>query len=74
MKSKEDLTRLTVDELKQRLVDIDQEYMNLKVQKATHQLNNPIRIRFVRREIARLKTVIHQHKLGIQINKVQDKE
>jgi large subunit ribosomal protein L29 len=65
MKNKEELAGLTLDELKEKLTEVDEEYDNLHIQKATHQLTNPIRIRDVRKEIARIKTYIHQHELGI---------
>lgn len=60
MKNKEDLKGLTLDELNERLNESVEEYDNLHVQKATHQLTNPIRLRDVRRKIARIKTYIHQ--------------
>ena len=53
--------RLRNEELSQ------EEYDNLQIQKATHQLTNPLRLRFVRREIARVKTFIRQHELGINV-------
>ncbi|APF17661.1 50S ribosomal protein L29 [Caldithrix abyssi] len=65
MKSKEDLKGLTLDELKAKLEEAKEEYENLLLQKATHELSNPLRIRTVRREIARIKTFIRQHELGI---------
>ena len=65
MKSKEDLKGLTLDELKAKLEEVKEEYENLLLQKATHELSNPMRIRTVRREIARIKTFIRQHELGI---------
>ncbi len=65
MKSKEDLKGLTLDELKTKLAEAKEEYENLMLQKATHELSNPMRIRSVRREIARIKTFIRQHELGI---------
>ena len=40
-----------------------EEYENLLLQKATHEISNPMRIRIVRREIARIKTFIRQHEL-----------
>ncbi|MGD9487837.1 MAG: 50S ribosomal protein L29 [Calditrichaceae bacterium] len=67
MKSKEDIKGLTLDELNEKLREVQDEYENLVLQKATHQLTNPIRIRFVRREIARIKTFIRQQELGINI-------
>ncbi len=67
MKSKEDLKGLTLDELNEKLREVQDEYENLILQKATHQLTNPIRIRYVRKEIARIKTFIRQQELGINI-------
>ncbi len=65
MKNKEDLTALNVDELQEKLEAAQDELYNLNIQKATHQLTNPMRIKAVRREIARIKTFIRQHELGI---------
>ena len=61
MKNREDFKSLTVEELNERMVERMDEYDNLHIQKATHQLSNPIRLRDIRREIARIKTFIHQH-------------
>jgi len=69
MKSKEDLKGLTLEELKAKLAEAKEEYENLFLQKATHELSNPLRIRTVRREIARIKTFIRQHELGISQQK-----
>mgnify|MGYP006307760409 CR=1 FL=1 len=65
MKSKEDLRGLSMEELREKLEQASEEFENLQIQKASHQISNPIRIRFVRREIARIKTLIRQHELGI---------
>jgi len=65
MKSIEELNNLTPAELKDKLSSAQEEYENLILQKATHQLSNPLRLRTVRRNIARLKTFMHQHELGI---------
>lgn len=65
MKSKEDLVGLSLEELQEKLEQAKEEFENLQIQKASHQISNPIRIRFVRREIARIKTFIRQHELGI---------
>ena len=45
-------------DLKARLEDLAAEHMKLRFQKATMQLTNSARIRQVRREIARIKTVL----------------
>jgi large subunit ribosomal protein L29 len=61
-----EIRELTVDELKLRLEDSKEELANLRFQKTLGQLNNPLRIRIVRKEIARLKTVVHEYELGIR--------
>ena len=50
----------TQDELKQSLLDLKKEQFNLRFQKANGQLENPTRARSVRREIARIKTILHE--------------
>jgi large subunit ribosomal protein L29 len=51
---------LSVVELKKRLTDEEENLANLKFQLATSQLESPIKVRTVRRDIARLKTVIRE--------------
>ncbi len=61
MKSKayvEDLRKKNVEELNQELVSAKKELFNLRFQNATNQLTNTARIREVRRNIARIKTMI----------------
>ena len=64
-----DVNQLSREELEQRLLDAQEEYQNLRFQHAMQQLDNPMRLREVRRTIARLKTVIREFELG----KRQDK-
>lgn len=59
MKVKE-LRTLTRDELAQRLRDSRDELFNLKFQQKTGQLSNPLRIRQVRKDIARLITLLKE--------------
>ena len=47
-----DLRSLPAEELQQKLQDALDELANLRIQKATHQLSNPSRIKEVRRQIA----------------------
>lgn len=54
-----ELQELPVDELKKRLADEEVSLSNLRFQLATSQLESPIKVRSVRREIARLQTVIN---------------
>ena len=52
------ISELTSDELAVKLTDLKQEALNLRLQKATGQLENTSRIRIVRRETARVMTAI----------------
>ena len=53
-----DLQALTVDELKTRLVELRDERFKLKFRSATEAIDNPMRFRTVRRDIARLETLL----------------
>ncbi len=54
----EDLKNTSVAELNAKLVEAKKELFNLRFQNATNQLDNTARIREVRRNIARIQTVI----------------
>ncbi len=54
-----DLRELSVDELRVRLRDLKEEGFNLRLQRSTGQLENPARIREVRRESARVITILN---------------
>ena len=54
----EELKSLTVADLQSQLVDAQKELFNLRFQKATNQLDNTARIKEVRKNIARIQTVI----------------
>ena len=56
----EALRAKTADELKNQLVDLKKEQFNLRFQAAGGQAENPSRAKIVRREIARIKTVLGQ--------------
>ncbi|SET57231.1 large subunit ribosomal protein L29 [Natronincola peptidivorans] len=51
-------------ELNQKLADSKSELFNLRFQLATGQLENPLRIRNVRKDIARIKTLIREREMG----------
>lgn len=55
---------LSLDELKKRLADEQENLANLRFQLATSQLESPIKVRLVRRDIARIKTVIRERELA----------
>ncbi len=55
-----DLRAKTPDELSESLVQLKKEQFNLRFQKASGQLENTARVRQVRRDIARIKTILQQ--------------
>ena len=55
-----ELKTKTPDQLKDNLVALKKEAFNLRFQKATNQLENTARMRAVRRDVARIKTVLAQ--------------
>lgn len=59
-----DLQQLSLDDLKKRLADEQESLANLRFQLATSQLESPIRVRTVRRDIAKLRTVIRAKELA----------
>ena len=64
MKVKE-VRQLSEVELDSRLLELKTELFNLRFQLATGQLDNPLRIKAVRKDIARVKTIIRERELGI---------
>jgi large subunit ribosomal protein L29 len=59
-----ELRDLSDDEARQKLRELQEELFNLRFQLATGQIENVGRIRMVRRDIARLKTIQHQKGLA----------
>jgi large subunit ribosomal protein L29 len=57
-KQSKEISELTVSELQNRLRELKQESLNLRLQQATGQLENPARIRAVRRDSARVQTAL----------------
>jgi large subunit ribosomal protein L29 len=55
-----DVRELTLEELRQREEDVSEELFNLKFQLATSQLENKMRVRQVRRDLARIKTIMRE--------------
>jgi large subunit ribosomal protein L29 len=56
----EDLRAKTKDQLKSELITLKKEAFNLRFQKASGQLENTARVRQVRRDIARIQTLLHE--------------
>ncbi len=63
MKANE-IREMTADELNAKLKDLKKDLFNLRFQHATNQLDNPIRIADVKKDIARLKTIIREKEIA----------
>jgi large subunit ribosomal protein L29 len=55
-----DVRAMSVDQLEDEILKLKKERFNLRFQKATGQLENTARVRVIRRDIARMKTVTRQ--------------
>ena len=60
MHKADDLRHMTIDQLDDELMKLKKERFNLRFQRATGQLENTSRVREVRRDIARIRTVARQ--------------
>jgi large subunit ribosomal protein L29 len=63
MKAQE-LRNMSADDLRKQLHELLKEQFNLRMQKGTGQLSRPARVKSVRRDIARIKTVMAEQKAG----------
>jgi large subunit ribosomal protein L29 len=59
-----DARTMTVDQIDDEVLKLKKEQFNLRFQRATGQLENTARVRAVRRDIARLKTMARQKRSG----------
>lgn len=59
----EEVRDLTDQELDRKLGDLKEELFNLRFQMATGQLDNPMRMKLIRKDIARVKTVMREREL-----------
>ena len=63
MKIKE-IREMSAEQLAEKLVELKKDLFNLRLQHATNQLDNPIRIAEVKKDIARVKTIIREQQLA----------
>jgi large subunit ribosomal protein L29 len=59
-----DARAMTVDQLDDEVLKLKKEQFNLRFQRATGQLENTSRVRVIRRDIARIKTIARQKRVG----------
>jgi large subunit ribosomal protein L29 len=60
----DDIKTMTIDQIDDEVLKLKKEQFNLRFQRATGQLENTARVREVRRDIARLKTIARQKRQG----------
>ena len=60
----EDIRQLSDDELTSRIAELERERFNLRFKSATQPLEDPLRVRSVRKDLARLKTVQRERALA----------
>lgn len=63
---RQDINTMTVDELHIQRKNLIEEYFNLRIQSAIRPLPNPKRIRQIKKDIARINTILHEYELGIR--------
>jgi large subunit ribosomal protein L29 len=63
MKASE-LRELSLEELEHKLEDLTQEFFNLRFQHATDQLENAMRLRQTKKDVARVKTVLRERQIA----------
>ena len=63
----DELRELQTDELVDKLREAKAELFNLRVQSATGQLDNNRRLQVIRREIARIYTIMRERELGLSV-------
>ena len=64
MKVKE-VRELSTEEINKKLVEAKEELFNLRFQQATGTLEKPVRLRELRKDVARMKTIIREREKGI---------
>ena len=71
---KEQMRELTRDELHQKKLEVEEEFFNLRLQKANKELDNPLRLRALRRELARINTILREDELKIRTLAIGDEK
>ena len=61
-----EIRELSAEELEVKLTDLKKDLFNLRLQHATNQLDNPTRIAEVKRDIARVNTILRERELSEQ--------
>jgi len=60
----DEIRELSVDDIKSRVAELEEERFRLRFRSATGPLENPLRLRAIRKDIARLKTILTERERG----------
>lgn len=60
------IRELNADEVQLKIRDLREDLFNLRFRNSMRQLDNPLRIRKVRRDLARLMTILREHERGVR--------
>ena len=63
---KNSFEKLSYNELVAKREELRKSYLNMRMEKVLGHVENPLQVRNVRRQIARLNTIIHEYTLGIR--------
>ena len=61
----EDMRGLSDDEVTSRIAELERERFNLRFKAGTQPLEDPLRLRAVRKDLARLKTIVRERAIGV---------
>ncbi len=62
------------EELRQLVRDLGEDYFKLRFQHATGQMENPSKLRWIRKDIARVKTVLREREMGLELDRKSVKD
>ena len=61
-----DIREMSEADINARIAELERERFNLRIQAGTRTLDDPLRLRVIRRDVARLKTVLQEKVIGIE--------
>jgi large subunit ribosomal protein L29 len=59
----DEIRELSVEDMKARIAELEEERFRLRFRSATEPLDDPLRLRWIRKDIARLKTILREREL-----------
>jgi len=66
MMKAQELRDLTIEEIFQKKEEVRKEIFNLRIRQATRQIDNPLKLRELRRDFARINTIVREHESNIR--------